>query len=495
MKASRIAVLITVFLIVFGVRLFLAFQTPEYNYDSYQELRQVEHIKETGRHISHDPLSYGGKDVGGSPFYSYILAAGTIFMPLDITLKVLPNAFISLLAVIIFFITLKITRKREVALFTAIISGFVPIIYETTLYNLSSLCLVIPLIFFCLHFFMSIKTSLPWFLVCFLALTVISPLAFVLILSLIFYLALAKSEGLRMSRSELEVVLFTTFFGLWLQFLIHKNTLLFHGSSVIWKNIPADMIGRFFSDLTVVESLVSIGVIPFVFGVYIIYRYIFKEKDRAMHLFAALAITLGLLLWMKLILLSTGLSILGIVLVILLGKFLQLFINYVQKTKVARYKNLFLGVIFTVFFITSIVPSVTIAQKQLVEDIPGQDEILALKWVESNSPEGTMVAELEEGYLVMAVAHRNTIINPDFLLTDNVAERISDVEEIFTGPHKTDALSLLQKYNASYIYMSPKTMEKYDIIGLPYADQCFPTVYDKGVKIYKVACRLEEGEG
>lgn len=67
---KEILVLILIFLIVLGSRLFIAFQDSEFSDDkAYFTLRQIAHIKETGRLMDYDELSYGGKQQINSPFF------------------------------------------------------------------------------------------------------------------------------------------------------------------------------------------------------------------------------------------------------------------------------------------------------------------------------------------------------------------------------------------------------------------------------------------
>ena len=63
-----------IFLAVLLLRLVLAFMIPEFTYESYFHLRQVEHIVETGLPFYQDQLSYGGRELAFLPFFHYLAA-------------------------------------------------------------------------------------------------------------------------------------------------------------------------------------------------------------------------------------------------------------------------------------------------------------------------------------------------------------------------------------------------------------------------------------
>ncbi len=106
-------------LIVLGtlaIRLLFAFSTPAFTYDSYFHLRQVEAITETGFPRFQGELSYGGRDMRFLPFFHYIAALFTLFFPLELVGKILPNVLLSLLPIVVYLITREITPPQAVSL-------------------------------------------------------------------------------------------------------------------------------------------------------------------------------------------------------------------------------------------------------------------------------------------------------------------------------------------------------------------------------------------
>ena len=86
-----------IFSLVLGMRLYFAFQAPYFSEDAYFNIRQVEHIRETGLPLFKDDLSYSGRNFLFQPFFQYILAFFNLFMPLNLVCKLLPNIFASCL--------------------------------------------------------------------------------------------------------------------------------------------------------------------------------------------------------------------------------------------------------------------------------------------------------------------------------------------------------------------------------------------------------------
>jgi len=93
---------IGLFVLVLAIRLFIAFQSPYFNYDAYFSLRQAEHITTTGLPLYNDPLSYGGKTQLFAPLQYYVLAFFSLILPLTLVAKIIPNIFASLLVVLIY---------------------------------------------------------------------------------------------------------------------------------------------------------------------------------------------------------------------------------------------------------------------------------------------------------------------------------------------------------------------------------------------------------
>jgi hypothetical protein len=371
----------------------------------------------------------------------------------------------------------------------------VPVFFQRTFNDISVYTVVVPLFFLLLYSFMNIRKE-KWvycYIITIILLTLIHPSVILFIVGLWFYLLLLKIEGLKHDKAELEITIFSTFFVFLVQFIMFKKIFLFHGSLVIWQNIPKELLSTYFSQASILQAIYYIGIIPALCGAYIIYRYIFREKKQEIYLLVGFVFSVGLLLWLRLIELNVGLIFLGVIIVLLFAQFWRIFTSYIRTTRASKFLNL-LGVLtFLLFIVTSVIPSLTLAYYTSQTSIT-EEEIEALNWLNKNTPENSVIlATVYEGNLVTAVAKRKNVIDSNFLLIKDAEQRFRDVNKIYTTFSITEAVTLLNKYDVDYIYFSPKAESAYAMEELSYAeDRCFSEVYSKGAKIYKSLCRMEE---
>ncbi|MCP3682728.1 MAG: hypothetical protein GY861_08570 [bacterium] len=495
MKARREYIALAgIFLVVLLFRLYFAFQTQYFSSDAYFDYRQVENIQNTFLPIFKDPLNFS--QIFFMPVFHYILAAFTFIAPLSIVLKVVPNIFASFLVIIVYFIALKTTNHKGAALFSAFVAGFIPIFVNKTLNSISIFSFTIPLTFFLIYCFMNIpkKKFILLFIAGTLFLTFTHTTALLLVLALMLYLVLVKIEGIKTDRTEFELILFSALLSLWLTFLVFKQPLLVHGLAVFWQNMPESILVSFFKEFNILTAIYMIGIIPFLAGFYVIYLYILREKDKHIYLFTSFALSILLLLWLKVIRMDIGLMFLGVILVLLFSRFYQLFFVYLKKTKVSKYSSLFVVLFVVLFILLSVVPSADYAQKA-VNKAPSEYEIQALEWLSMNSEEDEIILSSPDyGFLISTIAKRKNIVSSNFLLADDSEQLYSDVRTIYTTSSEIEAINLLNKYNTDYMLLTTKILSDYNIEGFSYVDDknCFELVFDnKDAQIYKSLCQVE----
>lgn len=496
MKKNTI-ILILIFTAVFIFRLIMSFKSPVFSYDSYFHLRQIEHITTTGLPILSDMLSYGGKLNIFMPLFHYILAFFNLFLPLTIVAKVLTNLFASSVIFAIYLITDRITKKPSAALFAAVIAGFIPIFIFQTINKVSPLALAIPMVFFILYFLMRInqKEFLYLFLIFFTLLIFLHPISLLLVLGMLFYLILLKLEKFNQKRTELETILFMTFLVFWVYFIIFKKIFLFHGPAIIWQNIPENIAHLYFANIGILEAVLGIGLVPFLLGIYMVYKYIFVIRDRQIYLLIGFIISTTILLWLKLISAELGLVLIGITFVILFGQFFNLFVKYLEKTRFSPYKTFIIIAFILLVIITSIIPSYYFANAAISESVP-EETAKALQWLRLNKEDNqTVAASVKEGFLISAIAGKPNIADFSFVLIDDVQERLDDLEVIYTSPYKTNAVELLNKYNVGYILFTQQIKDQYNIEKIRYTEdkKCFKRIYEEEeTLIFKSICEVEE---
>lgn len=496
MKKLHYAILILIFVLTLGTRLYFSFGTPTYSSDkSYFAVRQIEHIQQTSQPLYDDDLSFSGRRFVFPPLFEYALAFLALVFPLSFTAKFFPNLFAASLIFFTYLIARRITKNSKIALLTAFISGFIPVFFQQTFNSISVYSVVIPFFFLLLYSFMNINKK-KWvycYIFTIILLTLIHPSVILFIIGLWLYLLLVKIEGLKQTQAEMEIVIFSTFFVILSQFIMFKKVFLFHGPLVIWQNIPKGILSNYFSQVSLLQVIYYIGIIPAFCGAYIIYRYIFKEKRKDIYLLVGFIFSVSLLLWLRLIELKIGLMFLGVITVLLFAQFYKLFLLYIEKTRAAKLANLFSVLIFTLFIFTSVIPSFSLAQLTIETSVT-HEEIKALEWIDEHTPKNSVIlASVEEGNLITNIAKRKNVIDSNFLLIPDAKQRFEDVSRVYTTFSVTEATSILNKYSVDYIYFSPKAALNYDISQLSYVnDKCFPLVYKNHVKIYKSTCHMEE---
>lgn len=484
-----------IFALTLSVRLYFAFNSGNFDYDAYFNLRQSQYIMQQGLPDYNDQYSYGGRFYTFLPLFHYVLALFGFVFGLEFTAKLLPNIFAASLSIIVYFISKHITKDEAASLVSAFISGFVPIFFSETINTVSVLTAVVPIMFFLMYNFINIQKGQKYiinYIIFFIILTLLHPSSILFVLAIYFYLMLCKIEKMKITKAELELPIFSIFFWLWANLMVYKKAFLVHGMAVVWQNLPFMLFKQNFEGINIVQALLKIGFIPFLFGLFIIYKGFSGERKKATYFFVSFAFSTAIMLWLKLISLTMGFIFLGVVLAILFSQFYVKLFNYIEKTKLANFKHYFVIGIIVVFLITSVFPSIldTVNRRH----IPTDSEISAMKWIEANTPkDSTILTSPEEGHMMVYYAMRKNVVDTNFLLINDLGERMQDINDMYRARFKTLGISLLNKYGVNYIYLSPLTKTLYDVKDIPYNDQeCFKEIYSKdGIDIYSSLCVLE----
>ncbi len=487
-KAAKYWIL-AIFIITLTLRLILAFSVPNLTYDSYYHMRQVENIKETGLPLFQDPLSYGGRNNVFHPTFHYVAAFFTFFLPIGIVAKVLPNIFIACLIPIVYLISKKITNKSTPGIFSGLIAGFLPILYSTNSFVPATMFL--PLMFLTIYAFMNIKDHfhLYLYLLCFIVLSFTTPATALILVGYVLYMLLSIIEGKKINWAELELMIFSLFFFLWAQFLFYKNTLLREGLGFITQNVPQQIIERYFPQLSIAQSLVLVGIIPFVLGIFVVYQSLFQLRTPKSFLLISLAISTTLLSWLKLMEYTLALSFFAVIVSILFAISYQEMNNYLQNTKFSKWKNKVTTILIILTITTIIFPAIVYSLNQ---ETPTNEEIEAFKWLNPHTTEKARVAAfLKEGHLITYYSKRKNIMDGKFNLIKDVDERFQNTNSIFTTKFQTQALDIFDTYGTTHVVLTPKAKERYHIEGLNYVNEdCFNLIYDQETKIYLIKCEI-----
>ena len=479
-KSSAILILIIVLALIF--RFYFTFSNENFSSDdSYFHLRLVNHILDKKIPLMNDDLSYSGNKIIYPQFFHYLIA---LFFFIPSYTKIITVLLIISLVVIVYLIAKKITKDKNAALITAFLASFIPIEIKTNLNQVSIYAFIIPLILLMFLALINLdnKKYFNLFLVLSFILPLVHPTSLIFILSLFFYIILANTESINISKAKKEAIFFAFFLILLIDFLIYRNVFLQHGLKIIWQNIPNNLFNEYFKDLNVLEVLYLTGILPIILGSLGIY-FGLKRKNNQIALIASAILAVFLLISLKLLNLSTGVLFLSIFLTITSSLTISKFNEYLDLTKFRKFKTLF-NIIFILLILTlTLVPSYFVAKS-----LPNYNkEIEAFTWIKENTPNDSVIlAPLELGNILTYTSERKNVADNNFLLAPNPEERITDINIAYQTFSKIEAFDVIKKYKINYILFDDYVKKKYNIERLLYIDdKCFKEVRND---IYKVTC-------
>ncbi len=497
MKINHGLILLALFLAALAFRLYFELQTPYLSPESYVNVRQIQNIKETGLPVLHDELSYSGRELFILPVFHYIVAALYLLLP-AIALKLVPSLMAASLVPATYILSLELTKRKDAATLTAAISAFMPVFVSETLNSVSVYTLVAPLIVLLLYCFIKAEDKrfvLPFVLLT-VALAFTHPSSLLLASALLLYLLFIRLEGLKMKKAEAELALFSAVLVFWLTFIALRAPLQMHGLGIVWQNTPQETIGSYFPDLSVPETIYKLGIVPFIAAVLVIYKYLFKEKLKALYLLMSFALIILLLLWAGVIQLHFGLMLLGIASLILFAQFYKLFAEYLGKTRFSGFATHITAVFIIATLLSSVLPSIGYAE-QAIRKAPSQDRYEALLWLKDNTPQDAVIlAPVSEGHLLTAVAERKNVADQNFLFIKDASTRFRDTSLFYTTPSKIEALRIISQYNVDYVLLTEEAVagQGKDKLGFFSDKACFEPVYDSAdTQVYMLLCEVKDG--
>lgn len=486
----RILLAVLVFA-VFIFRLYLAFHTPYFSYDGYFHLRQAEAVAHTGKPLYEDPLSYQGRMYFFAPLFYYVLAFFARYMSLEIVAKIIPNLFFSLTPVVVYLVSMRLTKKEWAAFITAFFTALIPQSYAY-LINVNPLSLAIPFGLLMLYFLLDFNQRSNIYLAILVALllTLTHATVFLFILGFLFYFCLLSLLNLPRNPKESEFSLFLFFLACWFSFLLYKKAFLLQGLFFLWQNVPFILQAEVFGRATFLSALYAVNFIPLLFGIYSIYHALTLREHSYLFLFVSLALSVFVLLFFGWIQVDSGLLFLGYFSVILSSHSLILFFRYMKKTRFPKLFYAFFSALLFLFIVTTCLPLIATANSHL-RDTPIYDQIAAFQWLSNHAfPEATILASVKEGEALTYYTGRKNIIDTHLFMIQNVGQRYNDLLEVFTSPFEIPVLEKLKQYHVNYIYLSHESKRSYPFQSNHFSDEhCFRLLYNQSVQIYGVICQ------
>ena len=489
---------ILIFTIVVFFRLFFAFQTTEFSDDSaYFVLYQLENIRETGLPSFQ---SSSGEISLIPPVFYYVLAFFNLFMSPDLVGKIIPNVLASLTIFIVYALSIKFTKNHNASLFACALSGFIPIFFLKTFNSISIYSLVVPLVLFSFYSFLMISTNEKFvfiYLISILILSFTHPSVFFVILGQIIYFTFVKIEGLQHDNVEIEVIFISIFLVIWSQFLIFKNAFLLYGPEIIWQNVPSQIVSEMFTNISFVEAVSLIGIIPAFSGGYVFYQYVKDKKSKFIFFFLSYSIPIFVMLWLRLIMPTVGLILLSSALVVVVSKYYVVFLDYLEKTKFSYLKIPLIIMIGLSIYLTSVLPTFALVSSE-IENAPSYEKVQILQWMRFNiEGQETILSSYEDGFLIKYYSKHNTVVDSNFLLVDNVDQIVQDITTFYTTNSLIEALKISEKYGVGYVFITSKIVETYGISNIFNESNCFREIFsarESNNILYEITCSLSVGD-
>lgn len=487
MKKVHLGLLVMVIVFSFSLKLIFANLVPYYSFDdAYYYNSQISHIENNG------VIENVRNNLFSAPIIYFIFLLTKLFK-INFIYKVIFAIFSTISIYLVYLISLKMTKNENASIFSAFIATFIPISYFFFTNSASPYALALPLTLLNIYLFMSLPQKNTWkyFMASMLLYALVHPSVIILVISFFIYFLVSKLELSKVLKKEYEILFFVSFLIIWVYTLFSKNIFLLRGYSLIWQNIPLEILSSFFTDTSVPEIVYKLGVLPFIVGFYFLYHYIINEKNRTAMILLSYSITVLVLLWFKLIFLNVGILFLGFIFSIFCSDFYNRYFIYMKKTKFNILTTPIFILIMIFFIFSSVFPSISFSYLA-IKNSPSPEYVDALNWINENTPEGsTFLANYDEGFMFENIAKREVILNSKFMLEDDINSKFQDVRTVYTGNNKINAVKILNSNFVDYIVLSDKVKSYYNINDLTYIEDdnnCFTLVYDDEIKIYRLDC-------
>ncbi len=493
-------VLTVFFVLYFAARLFFSLQSDYFNSDtSYFALREIEHIKATGKPLIHDTLSYSGRDFVFMPFYYYFLAFFAKFFPEVIAIKVINSLLASAIIPAMFLCINKLIKNTKIAVISSIIGSLSPFYITMTLNDITPYSVVIPGMILIFFFFMRLDEDieiLNYLIPVTLAIVISSPVVFIVILALLMFFVICYVEKIAIKKVLFEYSSFFILFFFWTNFILYKTAFQKHGISIISGNIPEEAIRQYFN-IDIGQTFLSIGIITSILGIYSVYKYTAGKKRKDIMVFISLFFSVMVLFLARLIEAQLALALLSLSLIILSSQAINDIFETLEKTKAAKYSKTIFFALMALLIVAQGLPGI-FAFPQTIKGGLNEKYVSDLIWIKENTPVGSVItATVQEGNLITYFSNRKNIADTNYLLADDPKERLSDIDNIFRTSLRVEAVMTLDKYGSEYILLSEKSKNEYNIEELKYSgDNCFNIVLESYVKLYKKdeSCKVKSYE-
>ena len=468
-----------VVVLIFGVRLWYSLSIPGFSSDqSYFHVRQVESILTTGLPFWQDTLAWGGRHITFSPVYDYLLAGFAYAFGTSTGLKIAAELITALLSLITALLVFKLTKNQVTALFAAVLLAIVPALTEHTLNQLWPQSLTILLITLALFFFDAIHA---YWIVPLAAITHPVSLVWIAItLGILFLSWLRQIKKYDLVKTFITSILVASInLGFWLPDLKQ------YGLSTITGNIPLILRSELSGIPSVLATMTAIGIIPVVCATITAYNELFNSREKYLATAISLSLVCAAIIMSPLGPRADIIILLAIGTITLFSVWAVHTLVYIRTTRLGKHIRILACAALIFIIITTAWPLPTIV-KQVRNIFPYKDQLM-LQWLEERTPvNATVLALATDGQRIAAVSQRKTVLDTTFTSRTDATTRAKDIQRLYQTSIELEAVQILDKYHADYIYFSTSAAIKYGPTLTSAAEKgCFTLIYDLGPKIYE----------
>ena len=456
---------------------------------SYFELLQAKAISQTGLPDFDNSFVVGSSRLVFMPLYEYVLGITYRIFGSILSLKILQSLLLALIPIAVFRLSYELRGEHLPALLSAMIGGFVPVIWQLSSNSLSKIPIVIILMLLSTEFYLkslSNKKFLGLFYISFIILSLTSNASILFVCAIAFGIFLSSIDNKKINSTEIELLSFCLAVAIFIIIVTYGARISDIGTRIIWLNTPSQVLSLEYQDFNLTQLIYSLGIFPMIYGSYSVYLLTTaqesKKRDYVIMSFILMAL---LLLWLKMVPWKIGFSVLGIFLAVQFTDFFILLRKRINKSKISMYKQhiYYFAVVF--FIIGSLIPSVGYA-KFSTSNIASQDLVNAMVFLKDNSIEGEVVAiHPKESHLLQYLTLRRVIIDSNYIALDSPESRYLELRRIFSERFETNAREILDEYDISYIFITESSKNDYGVDELTYAKDSpyFETIYNDGKNI------------
>lgn len=493
--------IIVAFLVVLValLRIMAATSTPYFSDDtSYQNLR----LASTGINSNsvYDPLSFGGRTQIVNPLSTAILWSLHIKLNPILGYKIVLNFIAALHIALIFLIALRMCERPVHALLAASLGACIPIHYLVTLNSvsiipISFLFFLLALYYYIAHIQQPTTQRFTISVSLFLLSSILHPLFLVFLFGLICYHIYCISVSQKTITYEREILIASFLVSLVFNYIIYYKALLAHGLTAFWQST---LFVPYVNLTQILPLLPQMGLVLFAVAMYTVFKSFEERNSKHVLLLAGLLTSSFIATIFRLIAADIGLLIISMCCVLLVPLFFDEIYAYVSQTKIQKHASKIIYVLWGIFFILSLIPTIIYSQ-DVIRQATDPQIVSAYFWINTTAQSNSIViVPIANAQAAMYFADRKTIMDSHVLLVNNPKQRADSLDLLYTSPYPSTILSTLGKFNVSksapaYIFFSNKLDLPRSATSRGYDNDCFSIAYnDSLTTVYKSECEVLE---